>query len=72
MTSPTPDGGADQGLHDVPPADQGLHDVPPAQQGAHDVPQQEPVSAQRSKTPLLVGIGAAIVVIIGILAAIFH
>ncbi len=65
MSSPTTPGEPDQGLHDAPP-DQGLHTTSPDQQ-VHTTP-----AATKSKTPLLVGIGAAIVVVIGIIAAIFH
>ncbi len=63
MSTPTPPDQPDQGITDVPP-DQGITDVPP-DQGVSNVP-------GKSRTTLLVGIGAAIVVVIGIIAAVFH
>ena len=65
MSSPTPNG-PDQGLQDVPP-DQGLQDTSP-DQGL--TPVDRPTA--KSRTPLFVGIGAIVVVIAGIVAAIFH
>jgi hypothetical protein len=61
MSSPT---GPDQGLNDVPP-DQGLHDTTPDQH-------LDPVNSTKSRTPLFVGIGAIVVVVVGIIAAILH
>jgi hypothetical protein len=65
MSSPTPPDKPDQGLSDVPP-DQGLNDTNP-DQGLNEV--NRPA---RSRTPIFVGIGAIVVVIAGIIAAVFH
>ena len=73
MSSPVPPGQQpDQGLSETTP-DQGLTEQDP-QQGlseTHPTPAPEP-AATKSKTPLFVGIGALVVVVIGIIAAIFH
>jgi hypothetical protein len=65
MSSPTPPGQPDQGLNDVPP-DQGLNETSP-DQGLNNVN-----GPAKSRAPLFIGIGAIVVVVVGILAAVLH
>lgn len=73
MSSPVPPGQQpDQGFSETTP-DQGITEQQP-QQGldkTHPTPAPE-TAATKSKAPLFVGIGALVVVVIGIIAAIIR
>ena len=72
MSSPTPPPETpDQGLQDVPP-DQGLQDVPTTPTTPSEQRTSTGGPGSKSRTPMVIGIGALAVLVIAILAAVFH